>query len=179
MEKIPAIHPLITTNADGNLVTTSVNVAESFGKLHYHVLRAIRNKAISINVSRHLFIPRTYVCPRGRTYEMYEITDIGCLVLVMGFTGANAMPIKMAYAMEFLRAREKQKAIAKEKNFAIPSLSAALEDLYVLQEENKLLRRQLEEQESQILSFSVAIKFICKCQHFMRRFLRLEAPHVH
>lgn len=108
--------------SNGVLVTTSRNVAEVFGKEHFHVMRDIEsviaqlpkeqnpnldsglNKPFVQNsdLSSGLFIASTYQPdPNGRSYPEYLITKDGLTLLVMGYTGEKAMAFKLAYIQRF------------------------------------------------------------------------------
>ena len=117
---------------DHKIVTTSLKVAEVFGKRHDHVLRDI--KAIwlpksgepneTISEFWHLnFEQRDYVDDRGKTYPMVEMTFDGFAMLVMGYTGEKAMLFKIAYIAAFNRMTERlarddfHKALAAERAY--------------------------------------------------------------
>ena len=118
--------------SNGVLVTTSRNVAEVFGKEHFHVLRDIEevisrlpkeqnpnleaglNKPFvqSSDLSSGLFIVSTYQPdPNSRSYPEYLITKDGLTLLVMGYTGAKAMEFKLAYIKRF----NEMEALLQEK----------------------------------------------------------------
>jgi Rha family phage regulatory protein len=86
---------------DGCPVTTSLKVAEIFGKRHKDVLRAIREIDCPEEFWRRNFAPRDYVDSRGKTQSMYEMTKDGFMFLVMGFTGAEASAFKIAFIWRF------------------------------------------------------------------------------
>lgn len=87
-------------------VTTSRKVAEVFGKRHADVIRDIeklteRNSALSVMFTLHPYKDRT-----GRTLKQYLLTHDGFTLLVMGFTGAEALEFKLAYINAFNDMRE-------------------------------------------------------------------------
>lgn len=84
-------------------VTTSLNVAEVFGKQHTHVLRAIQNLEVPEEFNRSNFGLVNYIDAKGEPRPMYQITRDGFTILVMGFTGARAMQFKLAYLEKFNR----------------------------------------------------------------------------
>lgn len=88
---------------EGVLKTTSLNIAEVFGKGHKDVLRAIERLDCSEEFSRRNFAPSDYLDERGKTQPMYELTKNGTAFLVMGFTGRQAARFKEAYIAEFDR----------------------------------------------------------------------------
>lgn len=84
----------------GRIITTSMKVAEFFGKQHKHVLEKIRrldcsDEFLTANFSTVKFNHR------GNEYEAYEMTKNGFIFLVMGFTGKKAARIKEAYINAF------------------------------------------------------------------------------
>ena len=105
MENVKHMHKevVITRNNDGELVVTSRQVAEDFGKRHSEVLRAIEDK-IEINAilrSSKYFIESTYIDKANRKSKEYLLTRDGFSFLVMGFTGAKADEWKLKYIEAF------------------------------------------------------------------------------
>lgn len=86
---------------DGALITTSINVAEAFGKLHKDVLRKIENLDCSLIFNERNFTPVEYLDAKGEKRPMWEMTKDGFMFLVMGFTGKKAAMIKEAYINAF------------------------------------------------------------------------------
>lgn len=102
MATIPTLsHPDIIIE-NGRAVTTSIAIAEFFGKQHHHVVQKIESLECSecfltSNFSRVKFEHR------GNAYNAYQITKNGFVFLVMGFTGKKAAAFKEAYIAEFDR----------------------------------------------------------------------------
>ena len=97
---------LIPSNAitatDTKLVTTSLKIADAFGKQHRNVTAKIKSldcsKAFrSANFSAHPYKNEQ----NGETYQIWNITKDGFMFLVMGFTGKKAAQIKEAYINAF------------------------------------------------------------------------------
>jgi Rha family phage regulatory protein len=102
---------LIQINVANNRpTTTSLNVAEVFGKKHHHVMAAIKDLEITQEERetnfRLLSYSRTVGQGAVRQYPYYEMTRSGFTWLVMGFTGKKAMRFKVAYTNEFDRMEE-------------------------------------------------------------------------
>lgn len=95
-------HPCVTIE-NGRAVTTSVAIAEFFGKRHDNVLRAIANIECSEKFNALNFEDVTYTDAKGEKRPMYQITKNGFVFLVMGFTGKKAAAFKEAYIAEFDR----------------------------------------------------------------------------
>ncbi|WP_215263340.1 Rha family phage regulatory protein [Escherichia coli] len=103
MATIPTLsHPDVTIE-NGRVVTTSVAIAEFFGKRHDNVLRAIANIECSEKFNALNFEDVTYTDAKGEKRPMYQITKNGFVFLVMGFTGKKAAAFKEAYIAEFDR----------------------------------------------------------------------------
>jgi Rha family phage regulatory protein len=90
---------------DGRAFTTSLLVAEVFGKLHKHVLRDIEALDCSPEFHGSNFGPmfRDVVVGNGavRQERYFELTKNGFVFLVMGYTGAKAARFKEAYIARF------------------------------------------------------------------------------
>ncbi|EEI4448009.1 Rha family transcriptional regulator [Salmonella enterica] len=105
---ISTVIPEITIH-DNRPVTTSVSVANFFGKQHKHVLEKIRNLDCSPAFTTANFSAVVLTAQAGfdeREIEAYEMTKDGFVFLVMGFTGKKAARFKEAYIAEFNRMEE-------------------------------------------------------------------------
>lgn len=99
--------------------TTSLKVAEHFGKRHKDVLRSIKrllaemgevhpkldagepNFGLSDRFTERDFALSEYADSSGRTLPMYEMTEEGFALLAMGFTGREALYWKMQFLDAF------------------------------------------------------------------------------
>lgn len=101
-------------------VTTSMRVAEVFGKEHYNVMKAIKSldcseefRVVNFNASKIDYQNGNI----KKQLPMYYITRDGFMFLVMGFTGKTAAKWKEAYIKAFnemeakIRAEQMAKAI--------------------------------------------------------------------
>lgn len=89
---------------DGQAVTSSLVVAEYFGKAHKDVLRAINSLDCSDLFRKRNFAPSEYNKKNGnvsKSYPMYYLTRDGFTFLAMGFTGKVAAQFKEAYINAF------------------------------------------------------------------------------
>lgn len=95
------------TVSNGQITTTSLKIAEVFGKEHFHVIRDIEKLQVPDNFRKSNFGCSEYEWKNnlGKVVKskMYNITRDGFVILVMGFTGAAAMQFKIAYLEEFNR----------------------------------------------------------------------------
>lgn len=99
---------LVIQSSKGDEVTTSLIVAEVFGKEHSKVLRDIENLSCSDSFRAANFGDTPYVHPQnGKTYHYYEMTKDGFTFLVMGYTGKAAAKFKEDFINAF-NAMEKQ-----------------------------------------------------------------------
>ncbi len=100
-----SLRDLVMVNG-GQVVTTSLKVAERFGKRHDSVLRAIRHMACSKAFRLRNFV-ETVVWrdnPSGGEKiksACFEMTKDGFMFLVMGFTGKAAAAWKEAFIHAF------------------------------------------------------------------------------
>lgn len=86
---------------NGKIKTTSLKIAEHFGKRHTNVLRAIKDLDCSAEFNQLNFEPVKYTDEKGEQQPFYEITRDGFTFLAMGFTGAKAAQWKEAYIAAF------------------------------------------------------------------------------
>ncbi|MEN2312533.1 phage antirepressor KilAC domain-containing protein [Lacticaseibacillus paracasei] len=89
---------------DRQAVTTSLKVAESFGKNHRDVLAAIRDlmsSAENYAVLKKYFIDGSYTASNGKTNPMYYMNRDGFTLLAVGFTGKRALQFKIQYIQAF------------------------------------------------------------------------------
>lgn len=88
---------------DGQAVTTSLKVAEYFGKRHADVLRGIEKtlKELSVEFGQRNFTPTSYIDEWNREQPIYFLTRDGFVLVAMGYTGVKAMQFKVAYITAF------------------------------------------------------------------------------
>lgn len=85
----------------GKPSTTSLVVAERFGKRHDTVLRAIRNLECSPEFNARNFAAVEYIDGKNEKRPMYFITRDGFAFLAMGFTGREAAQWKEKFLEAF------------------------------------------------------------------------------
>lgn len=83
------------------LKTTSLKVADAFGKRHDDVLKKVRTLGCSQEFNARNFAAVEYSDSKGEKRPAYEMTKDGFMFLVMGFTGKQAAGIKEAYINAF------------------------------------------------------------------------------
>ncbi len=85
-------------------VTSSLQVAETFGKQHKNVVQAIENKISSAENSallENMFVEGQYTASNGKSNPMYYMNRDGFAFIVMGFTGHKADNFKLQYIDAF------------------------------------------------------------------------------
>ncbi|MGU5792204.1 Rha family transcriptional regulator [Aeromonas hydrophila] len=85
----------------GQPVTTSLKIAEVFGKRHDSVLRSIRNLDCSPEFALHNFVECSRTGSNNKPEVFYRMTRDGFTFLCMGFTGKEAAKWKEAYINAF------------------------------------------------------------------------------
>ena len=87
---------------NSEIVTTSKNVAEVFGKEHKNVLQSIESLMSEDGLKNQpMFQESTYEDVYGRNKKMYIINRDGFSLLCMGFTGSKALSWKLKYIEAF------------------------------------------------------------------------------
>lgn len=90
---------VLVTNENGVAMTSSLKIAEVFGKEHKDVLKTIRNKA-ELFTERNFSLSK-YKDSTGRKLPMYKLDRDFTTFLIMGFTGSKADEWKMKYIKAF------------------------------------------------------------------------------
>ncbi len=98
-----ALDPSAVSLEDGRPTTTSLVVAEVFGKRHDAVLRDIRNLDCPPEFAAHNFVGCERKGANGKASPYYRMTRDGFTFLCMGFTGKEAARWKIAYLEAFNR----------------------------------------------------------------------------
>lgn len=137
---------IIGKRKEEKALTSTRTIAESFGKEHKEVVRAIEGQKDSEGNTKHsglalqikqrgdipledYFIKTEYVSENGRKYTEYLVTRDGFSLLVMGFSGERAMEWKLKYIDAFnkmekvinerVRAERQQWQIERDKGVVI------------------------------------------------------------
>lgn len=100
-EIIPANAADLVTIVDGKPMTTSLIVAEKFGKDHKTVLRNVQLCECSEQFAQHNFVPGSYLDKNSQSRKMTLMTRDGFTFLAMGFTGKKAAKFKEDYIAAF------------------------------------------------------------------------------
>ena len=109
---------------------TSLDVAETFKKEHFHVLRNIEKLACSEEFRESNFGLSSYRSAQNKSLPMYCMTRDGFTLLVMGYTGELAMKFKEGYIRQFnaMEAELRGRLLEREKGIAVrQALTKALQ----------------------------------------------------
>ncbi|MDE5682499.1 MAG: Rha family transcriptional regulator [Mailhella sp.] len=99
---------LVQQNNNGTITTTSLRIAEIFGKRHDHILRDIENLIEQMPEEMQEewgdlnFEATCYINDQNRQfYPMYKLTRDAFTLLAMGFTGEKALRWKLKFIEAF------------------------------------------------------------------------------
>lgn len=85
---------------NNQIVVSSKDIAEHFGKDHKNVLQNIRDILVAENSATKFYQETTYQ-NRGKDYKEYLMNRDGFSLLAMGFTGKKALQWKLKYIEAF------------------------------------------------------------------------------
>ena len=103
---------------DGRPATTSLSIAEHFGKRHDDVLKSIRKLCAelpdAVRARNFAETSRTIAGPNNseRQERIFIVYFDGFILLVMGYTGKKALQIKLLYIAAFNAMRDELAALA-------------------------------------------------------------------
>ncbi len=99
--RTPTADSALVRIACGQPTTTSVVIAEKFGKRHDTVLRSIRKLECSTDFRLRNFAESSYLSEQGKEQPCFSITRDGFSFLAMGFTGKEAAQWKEKFIDAF------------------------------------------------------------------------------
>ena len=94
--------------ADGQIWTTSLQIADVFEKRHDHIIAKIRELPQDEFTAPNFWVSE-YADSTGRKLPMYKMTRDGFSLLVMGFTGERAYQWKVKFIKAFNLMEQKLK----------------------------------------------------------------------
>lgn len=114
--KAPIFSPAVTLY-DGRPATTSLAIAEHFDKPHDRVLKDIRTLCANCpeEFSAVNFDGAEYLDEQGKPRPMFTVFFDGFILLVMGYTGKQALQVKLVYIAEFNAMKEKLDQLAADE----------------------------------------------------------------
>lgn len=112
-------------------VTSTVNIAENFGKRHDHLIRDVQNMKKDVPNFGEMFFYHNDRDSYGRFRKTYLMNRDGFTLLVMGFTGSKAMEFKLKYIEAFnemeKRLQNNQPKLLSSKEQLMASMKLSLE----------------------------------------------------
>ena len=106
---------IVGKKGEEQLVTSSLKVAEKFGKRHYDVLEAIDKMYSTEKSVQSLFHEDSYKDSSGKSNKLYYMNRDGFSLLVMGFTGKEALKWKLEYIQAFNEMEKELKRLYEER----------------------------------------------------------------
>lgn len=134
---------LMVTEHKERAVVSSRTIADKFGKEHRNVLRNIENLTAQNLAVKQFFFKAYYRTERGRDYKEYLCTRDGFSLLVMGFTGRDALEWKLKY----IRAFNQMEAFIKERQST---------EWLITRKQGKLIRRNETDTLAQLVPYAEA-----------------------
>lgn len=134
---------------NGVVTTTSLQVAETFGKNHRHILETIDDylKAGVAEKSADLFHESSYIHPQNKqTYRQVIMNRDGFTLLAMGFTGKKALQFKLRYIQAFNEMEQELKN--QSSKLRLPQNNAEM--LQVVQNVNEETNKRIDEVENSV-----------------------------
>lgn len=86
---------------DDEAVCDSLEVSKKFNKRHVDVIRSLENLITQNCTVKSMFHVSNYKADNGQTYKKYFMNRDGFSLLVMGFTGKEALEWKLKYIKAF------------------------------------------------------------------------------
>lgn len=134
------IQDLVFVGEHEKLLTTSLKVAEVFGKDHARILKDIRSLKCSENFTEGNFALSEYEDVTGRRLPMYVITRDGFTILVMSYTGKKAMQFKESYIEAFNKMEAELKRQQEEARSKLSPLDILAQTAAALAEQDRRVR---------------------------------------
>lgn len=148
---------LVFQNQQGRDVTTSLIVAQVFGKEHKNVTRDIENLSCSSTFNRLNFERITYRDARNREQYAYEMTKDGFSFLVMGYTGDKAGEFKEKFIYEF----NKREMMLKNDDYIVARSQEILHNrLQKVEKQLELAQETITTQSAQLKLQAPKVKYV-------------------
>lgn len=141
---------IVFKGQNDQVLTSSVLVAETFGKNHRDVLDAVREliKGCAEKSASPMFVETTYIHEQNKQeYPMFVMNRDGFTLLAMGFTGSKALGFKLEYIKAF---NEMERQI-KESQKPLSHLEILVQSAQALLEQSKridVVEQRLDEMEA-------------------------------
>jgi Rha family phage regulatory protein len=112
---------------NGKVLTSSLDVADSFGKKHKNVLRDIQHLVDSGEVGGLKFEPTNYLDSQGRSKPCFSMTRDGFILVVMGYKTKAALGIKQRYIDAYNAMEARLREVDGTVPVQVDAVTAALE----------------------------------------------------
>lgn len=153
-------------NKDGQVLVSSRVVAQDFAKGHKDVLKSIRNLMAKNCAVKNMFFESNYISSRGREEIEYLMNRDGFSLLVMGFTGSEALQWKLKYIEAFNKMeqliKEQQLQLSHKQQLQLAILNGGeMEKILALKEYEEVITKPLKdkiEQDAPKVEFAEAIQ---------------------
>ena len=113
------MNEIVFRGANDKAVTSSLLIAEKFGKEHKNVMQSIRNLiggTAENSAIAEMFSESTYFNEQNKEQPMFLMNRDGFTLLAMGFTGKKAMQFKLEYIKAFNSMEAQIKSSQKPKS---------------------------------------------------------------
>lgn len=145
---------------DRQVVVSSRQVAEKFGKLHKDVLEGIRNILAAENSATKFYQESTHEY-RGQRFPEYLMNRDGFTLLAMSFTGKEALQWKLKYIAAFNKMEEllkEQEVIPKDLPAALRMAAEIAEKAQALQIENTQQKQIINEMQPKVSYYDLILQ---------------------
>jgi Rha family phage regulatory protein len=105
---------VVLKDKQGSVFTTSLLIADKFGKQHKNVIAKIESLSDS-TIGRLKIKPTTYVDEQGKINKMYQLDRDAFAFIAMGFTGKKADEWKLAFLAAFNQMEEHLQKILDQR----------------------------------------------------------------
>jgi Rha family phage regulatory protein len=154
-----SVSALVTMDSHGKIFCTSRMIAEKFNKEHGHILRDIAKLAEDLSETEDPFFGQanfglsSYKNAQNKDQPEYIITKDGFMLLVMGFTGKEAVQWKSKFIQAFNQMEQALLEQQKPRAIVNPALAALMEVVQHLDqvEQEQVRQKQQQEQQGKVL----------------------------
>lgn len=136
-------------------VTSSLEVAKTFGKQHKHVLESIDNLVAENSTAKSMFAESTYE-NRGKQYRMVYMNRDGFTLLAMGFNGNKALDFKLKYINAFNKMEQSLKELNQDSYMIKDPILRATKWVEEYKEKQKLVEENKQLQVPALLGTAVS-----------------------
>jgi anti-repressor protein len=154
---------LVKISEKKNPITTSVKIAEVFGKRHDNVLSDIRRLSCSEDFQllnfKEMFITKQLPNGGQRNDPYYVMTKDGFSFLVMGYTGEKAAQFKEMYIREF----NKYEAMLKSDEYILARAQEISQQKMKMLEESVAKQQTLIEEQAPKVHFAESVEMSPDC----------------